>query len=418
MSTSDVSRRRVWPTAVVMGRDGTDSGVRHLHGGTAPSRVTVAITDDQVQAVVALRGAFDRDAAAQVVGAIARVLAVDVGEIHLDLRAMAAMSPSVIPTLVHVRRRAARHQVGLRLVLGPGPACEALGGSGLARGFTVVAALPPQLAELIDDAGAAQSVGADLWPRERLTATDHANAVRAGRPAATRWVHVLREDEDLARGVAPELLDEACHRLRARELVLRKGALPTLPRWGRLHVGLLVLDGLLARRVGGPGGFSAELLGPGDVLRVGPHPGEETCPWLTTDVRTLMAVRLAVLDGAFAEQAGRYSPVLPNLLERALARAHILSVSLAVAHYPRVEQRLLVLLWQLAQRFGRVTPEGVVLRLPLTHALLADLSAARRPSVTIALRHLEARGVVRRHDGDLVLLGAPDAIAHSATEVD
>jgi CRP/FNR family transcriptional regulator, cyclic AMP receptor protein len=385
-----------------MGRDGTDSGVRHQHGRIAPSSVTAAITDDQVQAVVELRGAFERDAAAQVVDAIARVLAADVGEIHLDLRAVAAMSPSAIPTLVHVRRRAARHQVGLRLVLGPGPASEALGGSGLARGFTVVATLPPQLAELLDDAGAARPVAADPWPRERPIATDHADAAR--------WVHVLREDEDLARGLAPELLDEACHRLRARELVLRRGALPTLPRRGRLHVGLLVLDGLVARRVGGPGGFSAELLGPGDVLRVGPHPGEETCPWLATDVRTLTAVRLAVLDGAFAEQAGRYSPVLPNLVERALARAHALSVSLAVAHYPRVEQRLLVLLWQLAQRFGRVTPEGVVLRLPLTHALLADLSAARRPSVTIALQHLEARGLVRRHDGDVVLLDTPDRL--------
>jgi CRP/FNR family cyclic AMP-dependent transcriptional regulator len=393
-----------------MGRDGTDSEAR----GT----VMLALTEDQVQCVLTLRGAFDRNVAAQVVDTVARVLAQDVGEIHVDLRGVTEMSPSALPTLVHLRRRTTRLQVGLRLVLGPGPVLQALNDSGLARGFTVLPALPPHLAELVEETGATQPAVADPWPRERLVVDDRLVTQRARRLVTARWVDVLREDQDLARGVPPELLDEARDRVRARELVLPKGSLPRMPRWGRLHVGLLVLDGLLVRRVGAEGGFSAELLGPGDVLRIGPHPGEETCPWFTTDVRVLLAGRVAILDGAFAEQAGHYPPVLPNLLERAMARAHALSVSLAVAHYPRVERRLLVILWELAQRFGRVTPEGIVLRLPLTHALLADLSASRRPSVTIALQQLEARGEVARRGGDVVLLGAAGGLMGASVERD
>lgn len=374
--------------AVFMGSYGTDSGAAPRDRGMAG--VMAGVADDQVQAVIAVSGAFDRRAAARVVDTLMRVLARDVGEIHLDLRDVTEMSPAAVPALVHMRRRTARLQVGLRLVLGAGPALDGLRASGLAHGFQVTPALPSHLDGL---AQAAPFGGSAV-----------ASAARAQR---SPWVHVLREDEDLALGVAPELLDEARDRLRARELIFRKGSLPRLPRWSRLHVGLLVLDGMLVRRVGTPGGFSAELLGPGDVLRVSPHPGEDSCPWFTTDVRGLVQGRVAILDGAFAEQAGRYAPVLSTLLERAMARAHGVAVALATAHYPRVERRVHVVLWQLAHRFGRVTPDGVVLRLPLTHALLADLTASRRPSVTLALHQLEARRLVERRDRDLVLHGEP-----------
>lgn len=52
-------------------------------------------------------------------------------------------------------------------------------------------------------------------------------------------------------------------------------------------------------------------------------------------------------------------------------------------------------LWQLGDRFGHVTPEGIVLRLALTHELPGELVAAQRPSVTTALRSLEARQRLR-----------------------
>lgn len=46
------------------------------------------------------------------------------------------------------------------------------------------------------------------------------------------------------------------------------------------------------------------------------------------------------------------------------------------AHLPRVEDRLLLTLWMLAERCGRVTPEGIVLPLALSHEALGRLAAA------------------------------------------
>jgi CRP-like cAMP-binding protein len=64
-----------------------------------------------------------------------------------------------------------------------------------------------------------------------------------------------------------------------------------------------------------------------------------------------------------------------------------------------------MLLWQLAGRWGRVTGEGVRLPLPLSHGTLAELVAARRPSVTTALGRLVAEGVVRDERGGWLLQG-------------
>jgi CRP/FNR family transcriptional regulator, cyclic AMP receptor protein len=73
-----------------------------------------------------------------------------------------------------------------------------------------------------------------------------------------------------------------------------------------------------------------------------------------------------------------------------------------------VEQRLLVALWHMADRWGRVAPDGVVLDLRLTHETLASVVGARRPTVTLGLQHLAADGsVVRRADGRFVLRGDP-----------
>jgi CRP/FNR family cyclic AMP-dependent transcriptional regulator len=68
---------------------------------------------------------------------------------------------------------------------------------------------------------------------------------------------------------------------------------------------------------------------------------------------------------------------------------------------------LLLLLWHLADRWGRVTPDGVRVALGVTHQTLADLVAARRPSVTTALQQLARQGLLGR-DGDAwLLLGDP-----------
>jgi CRP-like cAMP-binding protein len=90
---------------------------------------------------------------------------------------------------------------------------------------------------------------------------------------------------------------------------------------------------------------------------------------------------------------------------------------MAIVHQARVDVRLHMLLWHLAARWGRVRSDGTVLRLRLTHAVLADLVAARRPTVTTALSDLARRGMVKTDGETWVLSGeAPRDLLPSARE--
>jgi hypothetical protein len=83
-----------------------------------------------------------------------------------------------------------------------------------------------------------------------------------------------------------------------------------------------------------------------------------------------------------------------------------------------VDERLLLLLWHMADRWGRVTPHGVSLSLRLTHELLADLIAVQRPSVTLSLQQLERQGRIARDSGKILLLGQPPFAADGDEEED
>ena len=75
----------------------------------------------------------------------------------------------------------------------------------------------------------------------------------------------------------------------------------------------------------------------------------------------------------------------------------------AIALEPRVERRLLLKIRQLAERFGRVTPDGVRLDLRLTHQQLGEMVGAVRESVTIALRSLADQGLLEVRYRTIVL---------------
>jgi hypothetical protein len=72
-----------------------------------------------------------------------------------------------------------------------------------------------------------------------------------------------------------------------------------------------------------------------------------------------------------------------------------------------VDQRLLAILWLLAESWGHVTPAGTRLPLTLTHDALGGLIGARRPTVTLALGDLTERGAIVRQDRGWLLLEAP-----------
>ena len=98
----------------------------------------------------------------------------------------------------------------------------------------------------------------------------------------------------------------------------------------------------------------------------------------------------------------QWPEIFAALMDRAARRAERLVVTQAIAHLTRVDDRLLALLWLLAERWGRVVPGGVLVSLRLPHRTLAGMVGARRPSVTTALGQLMARGAIeRRSDGAL-----------------
>jgi CRP/FNR family transcriptional regulator, cyclic AMP receptor protein len=80
---------------------------------------------------------------------------------------------------------------------------------------------------------------------------------------------------------------------------------------------------------------------------------------------------------------------------------------MAIVQQPRIDVRLHMLFWELADRWGRVRQDGVHVPIQVTHATLADLVAARRPTVTKALGELAERSAVIWTGEDWLLPGDP-----------
>jgi CRP-like cAMP-binding protein len=174
--------------------------------------------------------------------------------------------------------------------------------------------------------------------------------------------------------------------------------------------GLLVLEGLLVREVGVEGRHAAEVLGPSDLLRPWDHDGEDALLPVTAVWRVLCPARLAVLDARWAMRMAAWPSVGCELAGRGVMRSRRLVVTLAITQQPRLDVRLWMLLWDLAERYGTVHADGVHLDAPLTHESLAHLAAARRPSVSSALSRLTERGVVERRRTEWILRGEPPSL--------
>jgi hypothetical protein len=161
---------------------------------------------------------------------------------------------------------------------------------------------------------------------------------------------------------------------------------------------VVVLDGLVMARGVAYARDGVHLVGPGDALD-GRLLADPQVTW-----RVLAAVRLAVLDDRFVLAARRWPALLTGLTRRLLDGQHEQRMRTAICTMPRVEERVLAFLSQLALRWGRVTPDGVALRVPLTHEQLGGLIGARRPTVSLALTALMHDGLVGRRDDGTWLL--------------
>ncbi len=227
-------------------------------------------------------------------------------------------------------------------------------------------------------------------------------------------VRVLDEDPELARFLSGRALSAASAAAIAPVMAFDTGpvSFPIDEPTTHTHLGLLVLDGLIARHVSFGQIGATEFLGPGDVLR----------PWARRDQGTetaqvrwmiLAPARLAALDADFASRVRAWPEVAAALADRTTRRhdAQLLQAALHQAKY--VEDRVLLALWHFAGRWGQIGSQGRIVKLPhITGEILAQFVGAGRQSVSSALGKLTDRGLLRRRDdGSIVLPHEPPELA-------
>jgi CRP/FNR family transcriptional regulator, cyclic AMP receptor protein len=213
-------------------------------------------------------------------------------------------------------------------------------------------------------------------------------------------VALLECDPELARHVTAEETLRARRAVTAPLIALPEGRFDPQQAisCGTSPFAALVVSGLIAREVTVGGQPTLRLLGPGDIVHGTPMEAgllrPEECFTAT------LPTRLAILDDRFLHAVRHWPRLLTALVERAGEQLDATLVQLAISQQPRVEDRLVALFRALAERWGHVSAEGVLVPLSLTHEALGRLIGARRPTITLALKALARdRRLTRRSDG-------------------
>jgi CRP/FNR family cyclic AMP-dependent transcriptional regulator len=222
-------------------------------------------------------------------------------------------------------------------------------------------------------------------------------------------VRVLEVDPDLGQDLDPEAFGVAERELVAGTMDIPRGRWDAEVAWRAVpaELGLLVVQGVIARDVRIGRRATLEILGPGDLVRQWPK--DRHAAGLSPELRfdMLEGVRFAVLDTQFATQAARWPSVLGQVTGRVMGRATSASLRLLIHQIVRIDDRILLSLWGLAERFGRVTPEGVLVPVAINHTMMARFVGAQRPTVSQAVGELVRRGAVERlEDGGWLLKGS------------
>ena len=247
------------------------------------------------------------------------------------------------------------------------------------------------------------------WPADARRA-ERTTVPREAGGRAFQAVHLLDADPDLGATLSPSRFADARSLLVARVHAVPQGPWTNVPTRdpGPGQIGLLVLDGVLSRELLMEDDVSIELLGEGDLIR--PWQAHGPSRLLQTEVRwnVLQSARLAVLGPGFQRALGGFPEVAAVLIDRVTERAHRLALGQAISQLNGVDRRVLALFWHLAERWGRMTGDGVVVPLALPHRIIAQLVGARRPTVSTAIVRLGERGALeRRGSGAWVLHGEP-----------
>ena len=242
-------------------------------------------------------------------------------------------------------------------------------------------------------------------------------ALNAGLPGAMELVALDDVLSELPLDVGRQR-DEVGRRLRARAAVLPPGPfdmralLPRPEGW----VGVLLMEGLLHGELDAGKAHVGWLLGEDDLLR--PWELDNYALTRRTSWRALSETVIALLDADFERRAMFVPGLMTALLARAQRTSHWLIAKSLIISSPIIEERILLLFALLGERWGKVSAAGVRLELPLTHALIARLVGARRPTVTMTLKSLHEKRVCRRDEhGCWLLTPGDDSVVSPAWQL-
>jgi hypothetical protein len=168
---------------------------------------------------------------------------------------------------------------------------------------------------------------------------------------------------------------------------------------------VLVLDGMLIRelRIGEHSGLW--LLGAGDQVSLSST--TMSIQSLEPSCYVSGPTKLAMLGADILLAARRWPRLVAGLAALNVEQSERLAAHVMICQLPRVEDRLLAMMWLLADSWGHVTAAGRLLPLALTHKTLGDLIGARRPTVSLATRVLTDNGSIVRLDRGWLLLKRP-----------
>jgi CRP/FNR family transcriptional regulator, cyclic AMP receptor protein len=212
---------------------------------------------------------------------------------------------------------------------------------------------------------------------------------------------ILDLDAELAEAVPEGQRERARAGALVRTRMLPRGRWDAIGDYGECNdwMGLLVIEGFVARETVSEEETVSEIIGPGDLLRPWDHDGEYPIEGITTAWQVIDATTIALLDGDFARRCAAWPSLTVAILARIGRRARWLGLRLLISQVPGVQIRVFYLLWHLAERWGE--PVDGVLRIPvrLTHEHIAELIGAQRPSVSSAISALRGEGVTRLRGG-------------------
>jgi CRP/FNR family transcriptional regulator, cyclic AMP receptor protein len=222
-----------------------------------------------------------------------------------------------------------------------------------------------------------------------------APAHEVGLTHGVRRIRLLEFDPDLGAELDGEALAEARQHVLLPAVNLPTGgwSIEQLRTAEGVHgavYGFVVISGALTIDLSLAGRACTRLIIPGELVLLDGWESD-TLP-LTWGWTALERSTVGVLDRRLLVIARAWPALMAAILTRGAEQTRHGLLQQAIAQIPRVEERLLALMWSIANRRGVVREDGIWLRLPVTHDTLARMIGARRPTVSLGLKALNEQG--------------------------